>query len=564
MNSLKIVLSLILSFPLLFLALFFTVNPAAAQSPSIAPISGTTQPSFYPLAPCPSCATPSEAVIEPDEEEAPEEEEIPEEEPPVEQQPDVEEPCDAEEAAIAHDRKGGHHSKHHNKKGDISEGIEGLLKLLLELINKLIELLGGTPIENPDSTPNPEEPEEPEAPEDPDAPEQPEAPEDPDAQDPCAPEAPETPEQPEDPGTVPSTVPGISTGPIPSTAVPSGTPVAAGTCKTNLTADLGSNPGISGAIIKNGKVVCTAIAGIADTDTQRPVTPDTAFTWASVTKTFTAVAVMQMVEQGKLKLDDDVSTATGIKVQLSTCPTKIVNYRHLLTHTAGIIDNDAFMPYVPGDSPVLLSEFVPGYLTPGAKYYATANFAGCPGDAYEYSSSGLVTASYAVEKLSGMQFDQYAKTYLFAPLGMDNTSLRFREIDQSKYARPNGNQQPQGYHDYPAGTLSTSPQNLGKYVAAFMTDGSYNGKQLIKPESIQEMLKAQTPVDSSQGLVWNTSTDFDGGATTWGHNGDDPGVKSEMRINLTTKTGVVVAANGDDEEAVSAAMNKLFTEAAGY
>src|SRR6266567_535375 len=101
-------------------------------------------------------------------------------------------------------------------------------------------------------------------------------------------------------------------------------PAQAAKCKTDLTSDLQTLkvPGLSAAIVKNGKVVCTAVAGMADTTQNKPVTPDTAFLWASVSKTVTATALMQLYEQGKFQLDDNINKylPSQVQVHIPSCP----------------------------------------------------------------------------------------------------------------------------------------------------------------------------------------------------------------------------------------------------
>jgi CubicO group peptidase (beta-lactamase class C family) len=99
-------------------------------------------------------------------------------------------------------------------------------------------------------------------------------------------------------------------------------------------------PGLSAVIIKNGRVACTAVAGMANLEKNRPVEPETVFTWASVSKTVTAVAVMKLVDDGAFKLDDDINSYLPFPVRIPACPGKPITFLHLLTHTSSIVESE--------------------------------------------------------------------------------------------------------------------------------------------------------------------------------------------------------------------------------
>ncbi len=357
------------------------------------------------------------------------------------------------------------------------------------------------------------------------------------------------------------------------------TPAPIATCKTDLTSQLSKlhSPGLSAAIVKNGQVVCTAVAGMADTTKNIPVTPDTDFLWASVSKTVTVTALMELFDQGKFKLDDDINKYLPFKVSIPSCPNTPITFRELLTHTSSIKDNnlsvgDNVDNSVPGDSPILLADFVKGYLTPGGTYYKRKkNFKkSCPGTVSDYSNIGITLAGYLVEVLSGQSFCQYTQNNVFTPLDMPNSSFKLAGLNQSLIALPNGNGILYGEPDYPAGMLRTTPTLLGHLLIMYMQGGQYNGKQILKSTTVQRILTSQTALGSAssngitQGLVWYTVNTF--GPITWGHDGDDNGAASNMFFDPTTHTGVLMVSNGEwsgDPGAVST-MDKLFQEAAGY
>jgi CubicO group peptidase (beta-lactamase class C family) len=358
-------------------------------------------------------------------------------------------------------------------------------------------------------------------------------------------------------------------------AAPGGGDAAPVACTTDLgpfVTSLGV-PGLSAAIVKNGRVVCTAVAGKADTKTGKAVTRDTGFLWASVSKTLTATAVMQLFEQGKFQLDDDISKYIGFTVKVPSCPNTPITFRQLLTHTSSIADNTTIIDASPvavssGDPTVPLGSLVKGYLTTSGTYYRAASFAKvCPGTTSDYSNMGVATLGYLVQVISGQDLYQYFHDHIFAPLGMTNSSFRLADLDTSLLALPNGTDTHYGEADYPDGMLRTAPGQLGKFLAMYMQGGTYDGKPILKESTIQEMLKSQTTLAPAstggitQGLIWYTVSTF--GMATWGHDGDDDGASSNMFFDPKTKTGVIMVANGSwkgDPGAVPA-MNALFEEA---
>jgi CubicO group peptidase (beta-lactamase class C family) len=359
-------------------------------------------------------------------------------------------------------------------------------------------------------------------------------------------------------------------------------------CKTDLASQLRTLdvPGLAAAIIKNGRVVCTAVAGLADIEQKKRVTPDTLFLIASVSKTITATALMQLYDERKFQLDDDINRYLPFRVTIPASPASPITFRQLLNHTASIRDNTTYIncpgtcaygstltPIVTrgADSPISLADLTREYLTPGGAYYdQSKNFEpGAPGTISDYSNMGIVLAGYLVEVISGMPFDQYCKENIFMPLGMQKTSWRLTGIDQSilavPYDKSSSGYVPYGHYgepDYPDGMLRTSVNELAYFVIAYMQGGRYRGQRILKSRTVREMLKAQTPLDRSQGLAWSSQS-IDR-RTVWGHDGDDNGAGTKMWFDPASKEGVVLMTNGIWKDDDNALLTNLFREAARY
>lgn len=168
-------------------------------------------------------------------------------------------------------------------------------------------------------------------------------------------------------------------------------------------------PGASLLVIHHGEAVVWRPYGFADLETGIPSTPSTNYRLASVTKQFTATAILRLVESGKLSLYDRV------KQWLPSLPAAAdaVTIRHLLTHTSGLIDYEDVMP---DDTKEQLKDADVLRLLEAQN---TTYFA--PGTSYRYSNSGYALLALIVERASGVSFASYLKSHVFAPLGMNDT-----------------------------------------------------------------------------------------------------------------------------------------------
>ena len=200
-----------------------------------------------------------------------------------------------------------------------------------------------------------------------------------------------------------------------------------------LFADLteGVQPGAAVMVIRDGEIVHQAGYGYANVEERRPIDADTAFRLASVSKQFTAMAVMLLAEQGRLAYDDPVG-----RYLPPLAPFGAVTLRHLMTHTGGlpeyydIIDTSAGMPSN-ADALALLS-------TMGGTVFV-------PGDRYEYSNPGYDMLASLVASVAGMEFAAYMRERVFAPLSMNGTLVH----DQT---RPDIPRRATGYRPDEGGT----------------------------------------------------------------------------------------------------------------
>jgi CubicO group peptidase (beta-lactamase class C family) len=185
----------------------------------------------------------------------------------------------------------------------------------------------------------------------------------------------------------------------------------------DLLARLGTarEPGAGIIALRDGRVVYLGVRGVADMQAMRPIDGRTAFRLASVTKQFTAAAVMLLVKDGKLRYEDRLTDLfPGFPAY-----GRAITVRHLLTHTSGIADYEDLMPPARAGAPVEESQIDDRGVLDLLRTQRFGLFA--PGERWRYSNSGYVLLGLVVERVSGLSFPDFLRQRIFAPLRMDNT-----------------------------------------------------------------------------------------------------------------------------------------------
>ena len=318
--------------------------------------------------------------------------------------------------------------------------------------------------------------------------------------------------------------------------------------------------GLGAAIVVDKKVVWMKGYGFADKRRAVPFTPDTVMNIGSISKTFTGVALMRAVQEGKLSLDEDVNVYLPFKVVNPNYPKEKITLRQLATHTSSITDRPSVYEgtyHYGGEAPEPLGEFLKGYFVPGGMDYSKDNFLNVkPGTHREYSNIGAGLAGYVVEVAVGMKLNAYAKQSIFGPLRMSNTGWVLAEVDPAKHAQlyvaQNGSTIPIPLYElttYPDGGVRTSVADLSKFFIALLNDGVYEGTRILDQRWVEEMVRFQytesnKPANVSleevnSGLFWQSRFNV----TRMGHNGSDPGVRAWMLSSLSKDVGVIMLAN---------------------
>ena len=252
-------------------------------------------------------------------------------------------------------------------------------------------------------------------------------------------------------------------------------------------------PGTVMGIVIDGDLVWVKTAGVQDLESHAPVTPDTVFRIASMTKSFTAMSILKLRDEGKLSLDDPVAryvpALAGLPYPTKDSPTLTI--RHLLTHSEGFPEDNPW-----GDRQLAQSdETIRAWMRAGIP------FSTAPGTAYEYSNYGFAILGQVVSRVSGRLYTDYVRDQILLPLGMRASTFHMDSIPRERIARGYRwedntwkKETPLAHGSFGSmGGLWTSARDLSRYVAFLMSafpprDEAEEGP--VKRSSAREMQQA--------------------------------------------------------------------------
>ncbi len=330
--------------------------------------------------------------------------------------------------------------------------------------------------------------------------------------------------------------------------------------------------GLSVAVVKDNKIIYTKCFGLKDLENNVALGEDDIFRIASISKSFTATSIMQMVEQGKLSLDQDVSELVGFKVRNPKFPDDTITVRMLLSHSSSMSDNNGYFSLnkINPDSTETIEQAWNDWK---------------PGTKYDYCNLGYNTLGTILERVSGERFDKYVPEHVLAPLGLTGFGYNVNELDSSRFVRlyeydgttDSYTWSPEAYDprteqiaNYqfgvstpifsPTGGMKINAKNLARVMIMHMNygkglveneDGTVSEVRIIDSLSAAQM-QATTiwPADNEQtgyGFALEQTTNLVEGVQTVGHTGSAYGVFTSMFWNEERNFGVVVMCNGCNE-----------------
>ncbi|MCL4262568.1 MAG: beta-lactamase family protein [Anaerolineae bacterium] len=320
-------------------------------------------------------------------------------------------------------------------------------------------------------------------------------------------------------------------------------------------------PGLAAGIVVDKELVWAQGFGYADVARQIPATPDTIYRIASITKLFTAVAILQLRDQGKLQLDDPVAShLPWFALQNSYADAPVITIRHLLTHTAGLPREAQFPYWTDGKFPTL------SQIQESVGQQATAV---PPETRFKYSNLGLSLAGAIVAQVSGQTYEEYVQEQLLRPLGMSSTFVETLDSHHERLAVGYGRRLPgklereimpftdcQGIT--PAANMATTVSDLARFAIFHLSDGMAGDTRLLRQSTLREMQRVHwLNPDWQTGWGLGFSIVRQKEKTYIGHGGAVLGYRTQLRLCPAEGTAVVVLTNADDGDPLAYA-EKLF------
>jgi CubicO group peptidase (beta-lactamase class C family) len=309
----------------------------------------------------------------------------------------------------------------------------------------------------------------------------------------------------------------------------------------------GHIPGASVALIENGQVVFAKGYGLADVAGKIAATADTPFRAGSISKSFTSIAVMTLVEQRRLALDAPIASLVPeihfVNPWEKTDPVRLV---HLLEHTTGW----------PDISTRVLTKDEKSWSTLQGVQFTMPEFVSRwkPGTFTVYNNAGPAVAGYAIEKVTGKTFDAYLRDAVLRPMGMATADFDLPPDLAKRIAKsyaPDGTITPYQYIVLkPAGSLNVSARELAQLARLMLGRGTVDGHQILTPASVDRIESAQSNLGARNGFfnsyALGNAAFPDSGPTFRGHNGSIDSFTSVLGYNLRSKSGYVLMANGGE------------------
>lgn len=308
--------------------------------------------------------------------------------------------------------------------------------------------------------------------------------------------------------------------------------------------------GLAAAALVDGRPAYVRTSGLADVEHGRPVTASTLFRVASISKTFTAIAVMQLVEEGRLRLDDPINDhLLRNRVLHKDSKTAPVLVRHLLTHTSGLTEPPRLRDFLQpsrvigpkdGQRMPTMAELMTPVLRPRVPPEAEPM----------YSNYGFVALGQLVEDIVGRPFADHIHDKIFEPLGMQRTTFQqgadvgpdFAIGHSVKRAKVRAVTFRHAW--LPAGGVSSNIEEMLMYAAALTGDGANEHGRVLRPETLESMFEPRTRLAGRlpfQG--WCFFLGQEGQHRTAYHYGDLFGFEAALLAAPDQRTAVVVMAN---------------------
>lgn len=319
--------------------------------------------------------------------------------------------------------------------------------------------------------------------------------------------------------------------------------------------------GMAIGIVMNGEVAYARGFGVADVESGRPMTERSLVEQGSVSKQFVGTAMMQLVEQGKLKLDDPLVKYLPY-FQIKDTRAGEITLRHILTHLSGIVTPES--PSMEAFARALVPEYDAASYERMVRRLGDTELLYDPGQGpFTYSDLAYNILGAVISEVSGQPFEDYMRDHIFLPLGMNDTTFELRATDPTLLARPHvtgadgkigkANLFPYTRSNAPSSYLYISVADMARWMALNLHQGALDGVQILQPATHQEMWRPQV-VDTGLGEFISAWTSYGigmfmgdlFGEPVKGAGGTDLGYISYQLIFPEKNMGIVIMANRVD------------------
>jgi CubicO group peptidase (beta-lactamase class C family) len=342
--------------------------------------------------------------------------------------------------------------------------------------------------------------------------------------------------------------------------------------------------GMSVLVMCNGSESDVFHYGLSDISTERPISERTYYRIASISKTITATALMQLYENGYFEIDDDINNYLDFNIIHPSYPDRTITFKHLLSHTSGLQDGSGYNNFLSASYSQTPPPHISELLTISGDYYTTDMFHNHqPGSYFTYSNINYGIIGTLIEQISGQRFDLYVRDSILLPLGITGSFNidHISDIENVAVLYRNGNPQADNYQGThptpfdsaaytvgtngvifaPQGGLRITAGDLGKFMAMHSNSGTFSDVEILKPETANLM---HTPVWTYNGSNGNnyynlfnswglgvqvTTNTYEGDivipeTAMIGHAGEAYGLISDMYFEKEKQFGVIFLTNG--------------------
>ena len=306
-------------------------------------------------------------------------------------------------------------------------------------------------------------------------------------------------------------------------------------------------PGLTVAVVRDGEVVYLGAFGVRHLGKDERLTPEHIFHFASVSKPFVATAIVQLVEQGMLDLDDPVTKFLPY-FRLADERYRDITIRQMLNHTSGMPD---VLDYE-WDKPQTDEGAAERYV----RQMASERLLWAPGEGWRYSNMAFDALGDVIAKVSGTSFEEVVRANILKPLGMDRSSFIYPDIDEALRTAGHvdnpatvSDVYPYNRRHAPSSTLNSSVSEMTRWMLANLNRGELNGRRILRAESYDLLWTPTTDTsrDGSQvGLSWFLGEHA--GHRMVSHGGGDTGFRSYILLLPDNGIGIVLASNWEKTE----------------